>query len=163
MDDSSWSCPHGVERWRSNCGCNGGHPGWNQAWRTPLREALDELRDALVPLTEQETGKLFNDVWVARDAYIQVVLDRSEESLNRFFAAQQSHPLTDAERVRARELMEMQRHAQLMYTSCGWFFDDISGIETVQIIAYAARVLQLARRSLGAGGRAGACVSGEAG
>ncbi len=149
VEDSSWSCPHGVERWRSNCGCNGGHPGWNQAWRTPLREALDELRDALVPLTEQETGKLFNDVWVARDAYFQVVLDRSEESLNRFFAAQQSHPLTDSERVLARELMEMQRHAQLMYTSCGWFFDDISGIETVQIIAYAARVLQLAAQIFG--------------
>ncbi len=149
VEDSSWSCPHGVERWRSNCGCNGGHPGWNQAWRTPLREALDELRDALVPLTEQETGKLFNDVWAARDAYIQVVLDRSDESLDRFFAAQQSHPLTDSERVRARELMEMQRHAQLMYTSCGWFFDDISGIETVQIIAYAARVLQLATQIFG--------------
>jgi alpha-amylase/alpha-mannosidase (GH57 family) len=149
VEDSSWSCPHGVERWRSNCGCNGGHPGWNQAWRTPLREALDELRDALVPLTEQETGKLFNDVWAARDAYIQVVLDRSEESLNRFFAAQQSHPLSESERVRAREVMEMQRHAQLMYTSCGWFFDDFSGIETVQIIAYAARVLQLAAQIFG--------------
>jgi alpha-amylase/alpha-mannosidase (GH57 family) len=149
VEDSSWSCPHGIERWRSSCGCNGGHPGWNQAWRAPLRQALDELRDALVPLTEQETGKLFNDVWAARDAYIQVVLDRSDESFDRFFAAQQAHPLSDAERIRARELMEMQRHAQLMYTSCGWFFDDIAGIETVQIIAYAARVLQLAAQVFG--------------
>ena len=140
---------HGVERWRSNCGCNGGKPGWNQAWRAPLRQALDELRDALAPLTEQEDGKLFKDVWAARDAYIQVVLDRSAESVDRFFAAHQAHPLSDAERVRALELMEMQRHAQLMYTSCGWFFDDIAGIETVQIIAYAARVLQLATQVFG--------------
>ncbi len=148
-DNTSWSCPHGVERWRSNCGCNGGKPGWNQAWRAPLRQALDELRDALVPLTEQETGKLFRDVWAARDGYIQVVLDRSAESLDRFFAAQQTHTLSEAERTRARELMEMQRHAQLMYTSCGWFFDDISGIETVQVIAYAARALQLAEQVFG--------------
>jgi alpha-amylase/alpha-mannosidase (GH57 family) len=148
-DNTSWSCMHGVERWRSNCGCNGGKPGWNQQWRAPLRQALDELRDALVALTEQETGKLFNDVWAARDAYIQVILDRSAESIDRFFAAQQAHTLSEAERTRARELMEMQRHAQLMYTSCGWFFDDISGIETVQVIAYAARALQLAEQVFG--------------
>jgi alpha-amylase/alpha-mannosidase (GH57 family) len=148
-EDTSWSCVHGVERWRSNCGCNGGKPGWTQEWRTPLRQALDKLRDALVPLTEKESGKLLKDVWAARDAYIQVVLDRSDESANRFFLAHQAHPLTDAERTRALELMEMQRHAQLMYTSCGWFFDDIAGIETVQVIAYAARVIQLARQVFG--------------
>jgi alpha-amylase/alpha-mannosidase (GH57 family) len=149
VDDSSWSCPHGIERWRSNCGCNGGHAGWNQEWRAPLRQALDELRDALAPLTEQENGKLFRDVWAARDAYIAVVLDRGAESVDQFFDAQQAHPLSESERVRALELMEMQRHAQLMFTSCGWFFDDISGIETVQVIAYAARVLQLATQVFG--------------
>jgi alpha-amylase/alpha-mannosidase (GH57 family) len=149
VDNTSWSCVHGVERWRSNCGCNGGRLGWNQAWRAPLRQGLDELRDALVPLTEQEGGKLFRDVWAARDAFIQVVLDRSAESIDRFFSAQQSHPLDQAERIRALVLMEMQRNAQLMYTSCGWFFDDISGIETVQIIAYAARVIQLAQVAFG--------------
>jgi hypothetical protein len=149
VENTSWSCVHGVERWRSNCGCNGGHPGWNQEWRAPLRRALDELRDALIPLSEQYDSSLFRDVWAARDAYIQVVLDRSTESADRFFAAQQTHPLSEKERVRALELMEMQRHAQLMYTSCGWFFDDISGIETVQVIAYAARVLQLAGQVFG--------------
>jgi len=149
VDNTSWSCQHGVERWRSNCGCNGGKPGFNQAWRGALRQALDELRDAVSPLTEQESGKLFTDVWAARDSYIQVILDRGPETLERFFAERQSHPLTEAERVRALELMEMQRHTQLMYTSCGWFFDDISGIETVQVIAYAARVLQLARALFG--------------
>jgi len=149
VDNTSWSCVHGVERWRSNCGCNGGRQGWSQAWRTPLREALDELRDAVAPLTEQEGGKLFNDVWAARDGYIQVVLDRSAETVDDYFATYQSHPLTEDERVRALELMEMQRHTQLMYTSCGWFFDDISGIETVQVIAYAGRVLQLAQDLFG--------------
>jgi alpha-amylase/alpha-mannosidase (GH57 family) len=149
VDNTSWSCPHGVERWRSNCGCNGGRPGWNQKWRAPLRQALDELRDALVPLTEQENGNLFHDVWAARDAYIQVVLDRGAEPVDHFFAAHQAHSLSEAERVRALELMEMQRHAQLMYASDGWFFDDISGVESVQIIAYAARVLQLAGQVFG--------------
>jgi alpha-amylase/alpha-mannosidase (GH57 family) len=150
VDNTSWSCAHGVERWRSNCGCNSGKPGWNQSWRAPLREALDELRDALAPLTELEGRKYFRDVWEARNRYIDVILDRTPESSERFFAEQQSRPLTAEERVCALELMEMQRNAQLMYTSCGWFFDDISGIETVQIIAYASRVLQLARQIFGA-------------
>jgi alpha-amylase/alpha-mannosidase (GH57 family) len=145
VENTSWSCVHGVERWRSNCGCNGGRPGWNQAWRAPLRRALDELRDALVPLTEQEGARLFQDVWAARDGYIDAVLDHSPQSVEGFFRKHQLRALTVPERVRALELMEMQRHAQLMFTSCGWFFDDISGIESVQVIAYAARVLQLAR------------------
>ena len=149
VDDTSWSCVHGVERWRSNCGCNSGTPGFNQSWRTPLRQGLDALRDALVPLTEQEGHKLFNDVWLARDGYIDVILNRDAESLDQFFKAHQSRALNHEERVRAMQLMEMQRHAQLMYTSCGWFFDDISNIETVQIIAYAARALQLAKALFG--------------
>jgi len=144
-DNTSWSCAHGVERWRSNCGCNGGRQGWNQLWRAPLRRALDELRDGLVPLTDQEGSLYFKDVWAARDGYIEAVLDRSGQSVERFFRKYQRRVLSQEERVRALDLMEMQRHAQLMYTSCGWFFDDINGIETVQIIAYAARVLQLAR------------------
>jgi alpha-amylase/alpha-mannosidase (GH57 family) len=144
-DNTSWSCEHGVERWRSNCGCNGGKAGWNQLWRAPLREGLDQLRDTIIPLTESLGNTFFKDVWAARDAYIQVILDRSDEITNAFFAEHQKRELTEEERVRAISLMEMQRHAQLMYTSCGWFFDDISGIETVQIIAYAARVIQLAQ------------------
>ena len=150
VDNTSWSCAHGVERWRSNCGCNGGKPGWNQLWREPLRQALDELRDAVAPLTEQEGGKLFKDVWAARDAYIEVMLDRSTEAVDRFLAASSEPRAHRSRSACARcELMEMQRHTQLMYTSCGWFFDDISGIETVQIIAYAARVLQLAKELFG--------------
>ena len=149
VDNTSWSCAHGIERWRSDCGCNGGKAGWNQQWRAQLREALDELRDAISPLTQQEGAKLFTDVWAARDGYIDVILNRSEEVVGRFLEDHQSHKLTPEERVRALQLMEMQRHAQLMYTSCGWFFDDIAGIETVQVIAYAARALQLAEELFG--------------
>lgn len=149
VENTSWSCAHGVERWRSDCGCNGGKPGFNQKWRAPLREALDELRDGIATLAAEEGSKLYKDVWAARDAYIEVILDRNDDVSDRFLAAHQKHPLNATERVRAMQLMEMQRHAQLMYTSCGWFFDDISGIETVQVIAYAARALQLARELFG--------------
>jgi alpha-amylase/alpha-mannosidase (GH57 family) len=149
VENSSWSCEHGVERWRSNCGCNGGKPGWNQRWRGPLRDALDLLRDRTAPLAEAVAAPLLKDLWAARDAYIHVILDRSADNVDRFFAAHATHALTPSERVTAFELLELQRHTQLMYTSCGWFFDDISGIETVQIIAYAGRVLQLAHKLFG--------------
>ncbi len=158
-EDTSWSCAHGVERWRSDCGCNGGKPGWNQQWRKPLREALDFLRDATAPLAEALAAPLLKDLWAARDAYIHVVLarensDRTAAAIQRFFDIHAARPLTPAERTKVLELMELERHAQLMYTSCGWFFDEISGIETVQIIAYAGRVLQLAAELFGPEGRA---------
>jgi alpha-amylase/alpha-mannosidase (GH57 family) len=153
VEDTSWSCAHGVERWRSNCGCNmGNHPEWNQTWRGPLREALDWLRDAVIPLTEKAAAPLFEDVWAARDAYIDVVLQRCGSGTARFLASHSSHELSSEERMTALKLMELQRQALLMYTSCGWFFDEISGIETVQIIAYAARALQLAADVFGAEG-----------
>jgi alpha-amylase/alpha-mannosidase (GH57 family) len=151
-EDTSWSCAHGIERWRSNCGCNGGKPGWNQQWRTPLREALDFLRDATTPLAEQLVQPLLKNLWAARDAYIHVILDRSGTSSEHFFEQQATRELTEAERVTVLELLELERHTQLMYTSCGWFFDEISGIETVQIIAYAGRVLQLAAKLFGSSG-----------
>jgi alpha-amylase/alpha-mannosidase (GH57 family) len=153
-EDTSWSCVHGVERWRSNCGCNGGKPGWNQEWRAPLREALDFLRDASAPLAEAFAAPLLTDLWSARDAYIDVVLDRSTASKDRFFARHATHILSPQERVAVLELMELERHTQLMYTSCGWFFDELSGIETIQIIAYAGRVLQLASKLFGPAGAA---------
>jgi alpha-amylase/alpha-mannosidase (GH57 family) len=149
VDNTSWSCAHGIERWRSDCGCNGGKPGWNQRWRTPLREALDLLRDRTAPLAEAVAKPLLKDLWAARDAYIHVILDRSSDNLDRFFAVHATRALTAAERITVFELLELQRHTQLMYTSCGWFFDDISGIETVQIIAYAGRVIQLAHKLFG--------------
>jgi alpha-amylase/alpha-mannosidase (GH57 family) len=149
VDDSSWSCAHGVERWRSNCGCNGGRPGWNQLWRSPLRHALDLLRDRTAPLAEAAAKPLLKDLWSARDAYINVILNRSPESEDRFLETFATHTLSPEERVTVFELLELERYTQLMYTSCGWFFDEISGIETVQIIAYAGRVLQLAAKLFG--------------
>ena len=154
VDDTSWSCAHGIERWRSDCGCNGGKPGWNQAWRGPLRQALDVLRDRTAPLAEMLAEGLLKDFWAARDGYVRVILDRSPTSEDRFLKEHATHVLSQEERTTVWELMEMERHAQLMYTSCGWFFDEISGIETVQIIAYAGRVVQLAKRLFGAEGEA---------
>ena len=145
VPDTSWSCVHGIERWRSNCGCNsGGHGGWSQEWRAPLRNALDWLRDSLAPIFEKQGAELLRDPWMARDDYIRVILDRSNESLASFFGVHASHTLNNGEQVRVLRLLEMQRHALLMFTSCGWFFDELSGLETVQVIHYAARALGLA-------------------
>ena len=146
VENTAWSCSHGVGRWNTDCGCNsGGKPGWNQAWRTPLRKALDHLRDSLVKPYESKASEFLLDPWRARDEYVNVVLDRSEDSLKRFFSDHSRRELSESEIVTALLLLEMQRHAMLMYTSCGWFFDELSGIETVQVIMYAGRALQLAR------------------
>ncbi|MEW6156723.1 MAG: DUF3536 domain-containing protein [Verrucomicrobiota bacterium] len=145
-EPSAWSCSHGVRRWKENCGCNsGGHPGWQQHWRDPLRQAFDWLRDALALAYEAGMRQLgFADPWAARNDYIDVILDRHPEFVNQFFAKHLPAPLAGADRVTCFKLLELQRHAMLMYTSCGWFFDELSGIETVQVIQYAARSLQLA-------------------
>ena len=145
VENSSWSCVHGVERWRSNCGCNSGGHAWNQEWRAPLRAALDWLRDQLAPIFEKQLGELLKDPWKARDEYVRVILDRSDDSRAAFFAGHALRPLTQEEIVRALKLLETQRHALLMYTSCGWFFDELSGLETMQVIHYAGRALQLAQ------------------
>ncbi len=143
---TAWSCVHGVERWRSNCGCNSGRAGWHQEWRRPLRESLDFLRDWVAPRFEKLGATLLRDPWAARDAYIDIVLDRSPEVRGRFGKEQFARELPAEEQVVVWKLMELQRHAMLMYTSCGWFFDDLSGIETVQVIQYAGRVVQLAEQ-----------------
>jgi len=148
VENTAWSCAHGVDRWREDCGCHtGGEAGWTQAWRAPLRQALDWLRDELAPRWEREAGGLFADPWAARDAYVDVLLDRSPERVDAFLARfSAGSPPAGSDRVRALRLLELQRHAMLMYTSCGWFFNDLSGIETVQILRYAGRVVQLAQQ-----------------
>ena len=142
-EHTSWSCAHGTARWRDDCGCNSGRAGWNQRWRRPLRDTFDWLRDQAAAALDNVGKILFRDPWGARDAYIGVVLERSAAARDQFLAAHTAHSLDPAERVRALSLMEMTRHAMLMYTSCGWFFDDLSGIETVQCLQYAARVAEL--------------------
>ena len=144
---SSWSCFHGVGRWKEDCGCStGGHPGWNQKWRKPLRDVLDYLRDELIVVFENEGQKYFDNVWNVRNKYINVILDRNEMNVKKFQQENFKPDLTDDDKVHAMELLEIQRQAMLMYTSCGWFFSEISGIETVQIMKYAARAMQLAAR-----------------
>jgi len=143
---SSWSCFHGVGRWKEDCGCStGGHPGWNQKWRAPLRNALDYLRDNFAKIFETEGKKYFSkDVWEVRNNYIDVILDRNLSTIKAFQKEYFNPNLTEEEKVKGMELLEIQRQSLLMYTSCGWFFSEISGIETVQIMKYAARALQLA-------------------
>ncbi|HSN88426.1 MAG TPA: DUF3536 domain-containing protein, partial [Thermoanaerobaculia bacterium] len=144
VENTSWSCVHGVDRWREDCGCHtGGDSSWNQAWRAPLRQALDWLRDELAPRYEKAAKAFFPDPWEARDRYISVVLDRSPASVEAFFDGK---PPEGEDRVRALKLLELQRQAMLMYTSCGWFFNDLAGIETLQILRYAGRVVQLAEQ-----------------
>ena len=143
---SSWSCSHGVGRWSDDCGCStGGHPGWNQKWRKPLRQALDYLRDEMTTLYQKQGKKFFKNPQETRDNYISVIMDRSDISVKNFQDEYFLDDLTDEQKVKAMELLEIQRQAMLMYTSCGWFFSEISGIETVQIMKYAARVMQLAK------------------
>jgi alpha-amylase/alpha-mannosidase (GH57 family) len=148
-ENSSWSCVHGVERWRSNCGCNtGGRAGWSQAWRAPLRAALDWLRDELAGPYENAAGKLFKDPWAARNDYIEVILNRDATQIERFFQKHAQRKFGHTEEVQALRLLEMQRNALYMYTSCGWFFDEISGIETSQILQYACRAIDYAAQTL---------------
>jgi len=144
-DNSSWSCVHGVERWRSDCGCHtGGEAGWTQSWRAPLRAALDSVRERLIPVFENEGGALFKDPWAARDAYIDLVLNRDEENTESFLREHALGGFPNAQvKVRMLRLLEMQRHCMLMYTSCAWFFNEVTGIETLQVLQYANRALHL--------------------
>jgi hypothetical protein len=139
---TSWSCSHGVGRWSRDCGCR--YAGGSQAWRATLREAMDWLRDEVDALFEARAGELLRDPWEARNRYVEVVLDRNDERIDAFLDEHARTPLDRARRVDAISLLEMERHRMLMFTSCGWFFDDCAGIEPVQILKYAARAIELA-------------------
>jgi len=142
-EGSSWSCTHGVSRWIRDCGCHtGGEPGWNQSWREPLRNALDILRDEVAASFEAKRGELFVDPWAARDEAISLILDE-QKSREEFLHRQAPRDLTSEEKQRALLFLELQRNALLMYTSCGWFFSDLAGIEPVQILKYAGRTIDL--------------------
>jgi alpha-amylase/alpha-mannosidase (GH57 family) len=150
IEKTSWSCFHGIDRWWSNCGCNsGGHPDWNQEWRTPLRDALDGLRDSLALPFEKRSLELLKDPWAARNDYLSVIHDCSTDNVVRFFTRHAVRPLSAADITTALKLLELQRHAMLMYTSCGWFFDELSGIETVQTMLFAGRAVQLGQDLFG--------------
>jgi len=149
-EGTSWSCAHGVGRWKGDCGCStGGKPGWNQKWRKPLREALDLLRDELSLVFEKEGEKIFPDVWEARNGYVEVILNRSPDGIKNFFDRYGAKSLDQKGRIKGLKLLEIQRHALQMYTSCGWFFNDLAGIETIIVLQHAARAIQLAEELTG--------------
>jgi alpha-amylase/alpha-mannosidase (GH57 family) len=148
-EGSSWSCAHGVGRWQEDCGCStGGPPDWNQRWRAPLRQAFDFLNDRLAQVFVEEGARYLRDPWAARHDYIEVILDRREETIDRFFSRHGVRGLDRQTWFQPLRLLEMQRHTLLMYTSCGWFFADLAGLETIQVMKYAARALQLGQRYL---------------
>jgi alpha-amylase/alpha-mannosidase (GH57 family) len=140
---TAWSCSHGVDRWQDDCGCGGGGE-WNQKWRRPLRDTLNWLRDQLIPIYEKAGRKLFRDPWATRDEYIDVIRDRSTANVDSFLAKHQIRELDRNQQIDALRLLEMQRHTLLMFTSCGWFFEEVSRPEGVQILRYAARAVELA-------------------
>ena len=146
FENSSWSCVHGIERWRRDCGCHSGmHQGWHQGWRQPFRDALDWLRDNLARLYEKKAAVWFPDPWAARNGYIDIIQNRSSDTIESFLARYSLEHVDQQEWTLLLRLLEIQRCAMLMYTSCGWFFDELSGLETVQVVQYAGRALQLAR------------------
>ena len=150
LEDTSWSCYHGVERWRSDCGCNtGGNEGWNQKWRKPLRESFDWVREKLITLYEEEMKEYTSKPWEVRNNYIQVILNRDEKNVAAFLKEHFGKDLDEEEKIRMLKLLEMQYHTMLMYTSCGWFFDEVTGIESMQDVFYASRAVQLAEELSG--------------
>jgi alpha-amylase/alpha-mannosidase (GH57 family) len=152
IENTSWSCDHGVERWRSDCGCRvSNNPGWDQKWRAPLRAALDHLRDGIDALYSERAALFVKDPWHARNDYIDVVYDETEAAAAAFFKKHQKHPLEKTEQIMLLNLLEMQRYRIFMFTSCGWFFDDIGGTEAQTILMYAARAIGYAE--LFSGGR----------
>ena len=144
VEKSSWSCAHGIERWRSACGCSGGRRQGSQSWRRPLRDALDLLRDLLAPIFERECGELLVDPWGARDRFAEVLVRRTPRIENIFLDREAGRVLDEPDKLRALQLLDMQRQALLMYASCAWFFDDLSDIEPLQTVAHAARAIELA-------------------
>ena len=143
LENTSWSCCHGLGRWKGACECGTGkHPEWSPDWRTSLRLAMDMLQENLTLLYEKEMAKYASDPWKVRNEAISIILDRSDENVESFLGSWMSRPLAPDEKVRVLKLLEIQRNAMLMYTSCGWFFDDIAGIEPVQVMRYAGRAMQ---------------------
>jgi hypothetical protein len=147
--NTSWSCAHGIERWRSDCGCRV-RADWHQRWRGPLRDTLEWLGELVDRVYEARAPVHLHEPWAARDDYVRLILDRRPGTLEAFLTAHARQPLDDDARLETRRLLELQRNRLLMFTSCGWFFDDVSGLEPVQVLRYAAMAVQYLR-DLGAG------------
>jgi hypothetical protein len=158
-ENTSWSCAHGIERWRSSCGCHtGGEPWWDQSWRAPLRDALDRLRDNIDEIYDKEMKRFCDDPWALRDEAAALYLadgaaetETAEElkEVKRAFLRGRCGDLNPDDTVKVLSMIEAQRMRMFMYTSCGWFFNDVSGIETRQILAYAIRAAEHIRNVSG--------------
>lgn len=146
LEGTSWSCAHGLGRWQRDCSCSSGaHPGWSQAWRAPLRRAMDWLGERAAGIFETGLRAFAPDPWAVRDDYIRIVRDSSPKNVDAFLKEHAGRRLGPDEKAKALDLLELGRHAMLIFTSDAWFFDDISNIETVQNLQYAARAMELAR------------------
>lgn len=148
-EGTSWSCLHGVGRWKENCGCGRSDEYPSQEWRKPLRESLNWLRDELWSIYEKSGSMYLTDVRKARNEYINVILNPEQESIEKFLYFNAAKFLDESETLRCIKLLEMQKFSMQMFTSCGWFFSDISGIETIQILQYAARAIEIAKEVTG--------------
>src|SRR5581483_245823 len=141
-EGTAWSCAHGLGRWLRDCGCSAGTPDFNQGWRAPLRRALDFVRDRATELYERRGAEVFDDACAARDEYGRVLV-LGEDEAQRLLERRLKAPPAGKQRLEALRLLEMARYAQLMYTSCGWFFDELSGLEGTQVLRYANRALEM--------------------
>ena len=145
-ENTAWSCVHGLGRWTEDCGCHiGGGESWSQKWRTPLREAMNHLREKLAHHFEERMSLLTRDPWAVRDAYVHVLIDRDPRAVE--FAHDHLKSPVPENVARFYQLLEMERNAMFMFTSCGWFFDDVSGLETILVLRFAARAIQLAEKT----------------
>jgi alpha-amylase/alpha-mannosidase (GH57 family) len=151
VEPSSWSCSHGVGRWSQDCGCGvRGHEAWSHAWREPLRRAASQLRDRVFALVDRRGKELLRDPWGTLEQYGPVLVDPAgSERLEEFLIEHAPSGLDTAGRARAAALLELVRQTLFSSTSCGWFFDDIGGIEAIQVMRHAARACELCRLVFG--------------
>jgi hypothetical protein len=150
-EGSAWSCVHGVGRWYRDCGCStGGGPGWNQKWREPLRQAFDLVKKNADEVFEREFPHLSDmNCWDARNVYIDALLEpenveRKEELASAVLRANASKE----DKSSMFSLLEVQKFCMYSYTSCGWFFNDIEGLEPVQNMRYCLRAIELLKQFL---------------
>jgi alpha-amylase/alpha-mannosidase (GH57 family) len=149
LEPTSWSCSHGVERWRSNCGCGSDiRAGYNQEWRTPLRLSLDWLRDRLEVVYSKEGSAVFVDKGAAKEGFGSSGIGNREREQD-YISKLLKNGLPWRGRGKAQKLMEMVECAALMYSSCAWFWEDITRPETRQVLRYAARAMEIAEEVSG--------------
>jgi alpha-amylase/alpha-mannosidase (GH57 family) len=137
---SAWSCAHGVARWGTGCSCTDG----DSSWKPALRRALDGLAAGLNETFERATSLTLADPWAARDDYL--ALRNRWLSLDDFWArhgVRGQRPEHKTIEVNTLQLLEAQYFGQWMYTSCGFFFEDLDRIEPRNDIAFARRAISL--------------------